>query len=298
MLEKIHIVCVSNPDDPNEFFTARPPDPVTYNQSQWMIPDIAKNFRPDVVKCDCPVCGGTSDWCNTPTDVASFEGKEPEDYPPCDLPCDYCCCKHGHRNAVFGCVAVENMGVLVKGCRGWRIPHLKHDTPTLIEMVNVWRYKVVGMPYYCIDKNDIQTCKSVISKRKKGRLEKRHLGMWDIDKSQHAFMHATFDGKPIKVCTISLCKSSKDIPTLVMLCVEKIRRMADPENATDEEQLTTLNKNVASKIHKEARDLLFPQCNYDVIGDHTIKYMANGTCCARHTDPETFITMTVTCPVT
>lgn len=300
-------------------------EPKNYGQKNWVIPESHRihnasksslsslsKFATSFGVCNCPACGGTSEWCNKPTNLNDFVGKTPEDFADVnskDLPCDYCCCKHGHRTTEANeCVAVGNLGPRITGCLGWRIPHIKANTPSIIKMMNnkikmkgfqgrIQAISIASVPFFqslAKEYKETQRTKKIYYGEWDIFLDEENNGSFDIcDVSEYPWgrggprapFKAQFkENRAIDIKMIEV----KEFPTLQTLCVEKIRRMADPEIVMEASEFIKLHYDVASRVSRDLRDKYFPQCKYDVIGDHTAKYLAQGKCCARCSNPSYF----------
>jgi hypothetical protein len=289
-----------DPFDTSNMMVCGSIEPTNYGQKNWTIPGNYRRYDPAINPCRCPACGGKSDWCSMATNEESFFEKEPEDFPDVpqsSLPCDYCCCKHGHRTSQSnGCVAIGRLGPRSVGCSGWRIPHIKADSPTLIKLLNSNRkISEFKAAIYGVSIKSTGKLKDIIKDDDRHAMRKVRYGEWDIfsnpgiDDYHVENPEMIINGESIDQCSINLIPMEKGkIPTLKTLCVEKLRRMADPDTIMDNNDYVTLHREVVSKTPREFRDKYFSQCKYDVIGDHTIKYLAQGKCCARCSRPYFF----------
>lgn len=307
ILTKLNIQCPddvftgkSDPFDTSNMMVCGSIEPVNYGQKDWIIPGNYRRYDPSISHCQCPACGGRSDWCSVPTNEESFFEKEPEDFPDVpqsSLPCDFCCCKHGHRTSQSnGCVAIGRLGPRAIGCSGWRIPHIKADSPTLIKLLNSHiKIKHFKCAIYGVSIKNAEKLKEIIKEDSRQMAKMVHYGEWDIftnvenDEYHVEDMEQTIKGETIDQCIIKLVPMRKgEIPSLTTLCVEKLRRMADPDTVMDKSEYVALHREVVSRMPRDFRDKYFRQCKHDVLGDNTIKYLAQGKCCARCSRPEFF----------
>lgn len=254
------------------------------NNMHWKVPANYFMHVPSIHACECPMCRGTSKWCTQPTDLSDLikKGVRGRLDP---LPCEYCCCKHGHRNRMNQCVGTKHLGTTFMGCKGWRIEEVDSKAKTLIQLHNYylrnfgWIHRIDNNIMIPVKQKDDHR---LINSIKRVPLEFVKL---DIPRSgplkegtgSYDYLHAkiTLDEQVVD--------SVRQLPTLEQLCVEKIRNMARIENIVKGGLYTKLHHVMAKNAPKDILDKWFRQCPMDIIGDKTTKYIWTGNCCSKCT---------------
>src|SRR6056297_455181 len=259
-------------------------EPTVYSHKDWKIPTSYSTYAPgDLFRCECPMCGGSSEWCAQPTNLDELKKNGLNGKSNQKIPCPYCCCKHGHRKRMNQCVGTGRFGPTFVGCVGWHIHAIDKNARSLIKVYFEWKnkynvhYEKLGtrIPYEInpkfhlskiIFRCPLEYLKFVIPRE----------GSTEPNKGEYKWLDTTTELDKDLIENIKF-------PTLEQLCVEKIRRMACLDQYLKDKTHQQLHYNAAKNIPKELLFKWFSVCPKDTIMDNTTKYIWGNRCCARCT---------------
>ncbi len=251
---------------------------ITFDDHSWKFPEDLKIFSPEKHVCDCPLCNRFGGCGASRTSRSTTEEEDP---------CIACFCEHGHRNPVGECP--EN-----KGCVAWHIPPIPAGAPTLIELHwETWDRKR-RLETFCKEENaDLEylrgKCTPLVEMMELSDEDDEYVAFFDRNDIVKLFnydemgrapdgrlhhMHSTlWTVELTSLKTFVAMAVRYQFPTLEMLCVEALRRIAMDKKwiGIHQEALSMLPDTVLSKW--------FRSCARSATWDAS-KWMVMSGCCS------------------